>query len=97
MDIIQNIFLEFVELHGDQAGGDDPAIIGGIATFYHQAVTVIITDQEKITEEKIINHFGLSIPNGYRKAIRLIIKQADLSDLYSVKSACYSNYHNYLW
>lgn len=75
MEIIQNIFPDFVELRGDRAGGDDPAIIGGIATFHQQAVTVITTDRGKTTEEKIIKHFGSPMPSGYRKALRLI-KQA---------------------
>ena len=34
MEIIQNVFPDFVELHGDRADGDDPAIVGGIATFH---------------------------------------------------------------
>ncbi len=75
MEIIQNIFPDFVELHGDRAGGDDPAIVGGIANFHQQAVTVITTDRGKTTEEKIIKHFGSPMPSGYRKALRLI-KQA---------------------
>ena len=33
MEIIQNVFPDFVELHGDRAGGDDPAIVGGISYF----------------------------------------------------------------
>ncbi len=75
MEIIQNVFPDFVELHGDRAGGDDPAIVGGIAAFHQQAVTVITTDRGKTTEEKIIKHFGSPMPSGYRKALRLI-KQA---------------------
>ena len=75
MEIIQNVFPDFVELHGDRAGGDDPAIVGGIATFHQQTVTVITTDRGKTTEEKIIKHFGSPMPSGYRKALRLI-KQA---------------------
>lgn len=78
MEIIQNVFPDFVELHGDRAGGDDPAIVGGIATFHQQAVTVITTDRGKTTEEKIIKHFGSPMPSGY------LSKQLNLSDLYSV-------------
>ena len=64
MEIIQNVFPDFVELHGDRAGGDDPAIVGGIATFYQQAVTVITTDRGKTTDDKIIKHFGSPMPSG---------------------------------
>lgn len=84
MEIIQNVFPDFVELHGDRAGGDDPAIVGGIATFHQQTVTVITTDRGKTTDEKIIKHFGSPMPSGYRKALRLIKQAAKLSGLYSV-------------
>lgn len=75
MEIIQNIFPDFIELHGDRVGGDDPAIIGGLATFHDQPVTVITTDRGKTTAEKVEKHFGSPMPSGYRKALRLI-KQA---------------------
>ena len=75
VEIIENIFPDFIELHGDRVGGDDPAIIGGLATFNQQPVTVITTDRGKAPAEKLEKHFGSAMPSGYRKSLRLI-KQA---------------------
>lgn len=75
LEIIHQLMPDFMELHGDRAGGDDPAIIGGIATFNGRPVTVITTDRGQTATEKIAKHFGSPMPSGYRKALRLI-KQA---------------------
>ncbi len=63
---------DFMELHGDRLGSDDPAIIGGIATFNGQPVTVISTDRGQTPADKLKKHFGSPMPGGYRKALRLI-------------------------
>lgn len=73
---IQALFPDFFELHGDRHFGDDAAVIGGIATFNGQAVTVIAQEKGQTTEEKIATNFGMLHPEGYRKAIRLA-KQAE--------------------
>jgi acetyl-CoA carboxylase carboxyl transferase subunit alpha len=75
-EIINYLFDDFMELHGDRCGSDDPAIVGGLASFHGQAVTVITTDRGATTAEKVAKHFGSPMPGGYRKAVRLI-KQAD--------------------
>lgn len=75
IEIINNIFDDFMELHGDRLSGDDPAIVGGIALFRSQPVTVITTNRGNDTVEKIKTHFGSAMPTGYRKSLRLI-KQA---------------------
>jgi len=72
LDYIKYIFEDFVELHGDRSYGDDPAIIGGIARFKGQPVTVIGHVKGKDTKENIARNFGYAHPEGNRKAIRLM-------------------------
>ena len=73
---IQALFQDFVELHGDRYFADDPAIVGGIATFHGRAVTVIAQAKGQNTKENIGHNFGMPSPEGYRKALRLM-KQAE--------------------
>lgn len=73
---INHIFNEFLELHGDRYYGDDPAIMGGIAFFHGQPVTVIAHQKGMNTKENLAHNFGMPHPEGYRKAIRLM-KQAE--------------------
>ena len=74
--IIKELFNDFIELHGDRSFGDDKAIIGGIATFNGQPITIIAEEKGVTTEEKIRHNFGMPHPEGYRKALRLM-KQAE--------------------
>lgn len=74
-ELIQHLFPNFIQLHGDRLGTDDPAIIGGLATFNDEPVTVIATDRGRSIEERMATHFGCPTPGGYRKALRLA-KQA---------------------
>ncbi|MEF9991037.1 MAG: acetyl-CoA carboxylase carboxyltransferase subunit alpha [Romboutsia sp.] len=73
---IENIFPDFVELHGDRAYRDDKAIVGGIASIKGINVTVIGINKGKTTNENIEMNFGMPHPEGYRKALRLM-KQAE--------------------
>ncbi len=75
-DYIQTIFHDFVELKGDRAFGDDPAIVGGIALLNGQPVTVIGHQKGRDTKENIRRNFGMAHPEGYRKALRLM-RQAE--------------------
>ena len=77
LDYIEELFDDFMELHGDRYFGDDGASIGGIAMFHGQAVTVIGQQKGKTTKENISRNFGMPSPEGYRKALRLM-KQAEL-------------------
>lgn len=70
-ELIRQLFPDFIELHGDHLGTDDRAIIGGLALFNDQPVTVIATDRGKTVEERMATHFGCPTPGGYRKALRL--------------------------
>ena len=73
---IENIFNDFIELHGDRYYKDDSAIIGGIASVNNINVTVIGINKGKDIGENIKNNFGMPHPEGYRKALRLM-KQAE--------------------
>lgn len=76
LDYINDIFDEFIELHGDRNFGDDKSIVGGIATINGKIVTVIGQQKGKTTKENMERNFGMTNPEGYRKALRLM-KQAE--------------------
>lgn len=75
-EIIAQVFTDFFELHGDRQFTDDEAIVGGIARFSGQPVTVIGIQKGRNLEENLATNFGQPSPNGYRKALRLM-KQAE--------------------
>ena len=75
-DYIQALFKDFIPFHGDRYFGDDPAIVGGVAYFAGQPVTVIAQAKGTNTKENIFRNFGMPSPEGYRKALRLM-KQAE--------------------
>ncbi|QKS72038.1 acetyl-CoA carboxylase carboxyl transferase subunit alpha [Paenalkalicoccus suaedae] len=75
-DYIDRLFTSFLELHGDRTYGDDEAIVGGIAMFEGQPITVIGHQRGKDTKDNIRRNFGMPHPEGYRKALRLM-KQAE--------------------
>ena len=75
-DYIEALFTDFMEFHGDRNYGDDKAIIGGIAKFHGRPVTVIAQEKGTNTKENIAHNFGMPMPEGYRKAFRLM-KQAE--------------------
>ncbi len=75
LDYINNIFDDFIELSGDRLFGDDKSIIGGIAKLEDYIVTVIGQQKGKTTKENMERNFGMTNPEGYRKALRLM-KQA---------------------
>lgn len=76
LEYINFIFEDFMEFHGDRLYRDDESIVGGIATFNGQPVTIIAQQKGKTTEENIRRNFGMPHPEGYRKALRLM-KQAE--------------------
>lgn len=71
LDYVGRVFEDFVELRGDRAVGDDPAMVCGIARFRGQ--TVFVAGQQKgvDTDEKVRRNFGMAHPEGYRKALRV--------------------------
>jgi acetyl-CoA carboxylase carboxyl transferase subunit alpha len=76
LDYILGLCEDFVELHGDRRFGDDTAIVGGMATFAERTVMVIGHQKGSDTRENMKRNFGMSRPEGYRKAQRLM-RQAE--------------------
>ncbi|MCH5279726.1 MAG: acetyl-CoA carboxylase carboxyl transferase subunit alpha [Christensenellaceae bacterium] len=75
-DFVEALFTDRVELCGDRRFADDPAIIGGIGYLGGHAVTYVAIDKGKDLDERMKKHFGCPMPEGYRKALRLM-KQAE--------------------
>ena len=71
LDYIEHIFSDFEELHGDRAFADDPAIVGGIASFEGRSVMVIGHQKGRDVKDRQYRNFGMPRPEGYRKALRL--------------------------
>ncbi len=72
MDYVGEIFTHFVELHGDRHFADDLAIIGGLARFNGQPCMLIGHQKGRDTKERAARNFGMTRPEGYRKALRLM-------------------------
>lgn len=71
-DYRKALFTDWVEMSGDRLFGEDEAIIGGIGTFNSQSVMLIGHEKGRDTEGRVKHNFGMSHPEGYRKAIRLM-------------------------
>ena len=72
LDYVGEIFTEFDALHGDRLYGDDGAMIGGLARFDGQPVMIVGQHRGRSTREQLQHNFGMSNPEGYRKAQRLL-------------------------
>jgi acetyl-CoA carboxylase carboxyl transferase subunit alpha len=72
LDYVNGIFTHFVELHGDRHFADDLAIVGGLARFNGQPCMVIGHQKGRDTKERAMRNFGMTKPEGYRKALRLM-------------------------
>ncbi len=72
LDYIPLIFTDFNELHGDRSFADDPAIIAGIGRLNGESVAVIGQQKGRSTQERIFRNYGMSKPEGYRKAKRVM-------------------------
>jgi acetyl-CoA carboxylase carboxyl transferase subunit alpha len=72
LDYINDLMSDWVELHGDRAFSDDPAIVSGFATFAGRSVAVIGHQKGRDTRERIRRNFGQPRPDGYRKALRVM-------------------------
>lgn len=75
-DYIHHLFDDFIELHGDRLYKDDGSIVGGIGMLEKQPVTIIGHLKGRTLEDNLKCNFGMSSPEGYRKALRLM-KQAE--------------------
>ena len=72
LDYIQRLFTDFVEIHGDRAFADDPAIVAGMAFFEGRPVMAVGQQKGRDTKQKLHRNFGMPKPEGYRKAIRVM-------------------------
>jgi acetyl-CoA carboxylase carboxyl transferase subunit alpha len=72
LDYIRLAFTDWIELHGDRAYRDDPAIVGGWARLDGETIMVIGQQRGRDTKENLHRNFGMPHPEGYRKALRLM-------------------------
>lgn len=72
LDYVKGLFTGFIELHGDRHFADDQSIIGGLARFGGHACVVIGHQKGRDTKERTLRNFGMTRPEGYRKALRLM-------------------------
>ncbi|MDB5968978.1 MAG: acetyl-CoA carboxylase carboxyltransferase subunit alpha [Hydrocarboniphaga sp.] len=72
LDYVKALFTDWEELHGDRHYMDDPAIVGGMARLDGRAVMVIGQQKGRDAKERVYRNFGMPMPEGYRKALRLM-------------------------
>jgi acetyl-CoA carboxylase carboxyl transferase subunit alpha len=72
LDYVGELFTDFVEMHGDRHFADDLSIVGGLARFNGTACMVLGQQKGRDTKERGLRNFGMSKPEGYRKALRLM-------------------------
>ena len=72
LDYIGHLFTDFVEMHGDRHFADDLSIVGGLARFNGQPCMVLGHQKGRDTKERALRNFGMTRPEGYRKALRLM-------------------------
>jgi acetyl-CoA carboxylase carboxyl transferase subunit alpha len=71
-DYVDQLMENWLEVHGDRAFADDPAIVAGFATFHGRSVAVIGHQKGRSTQQRIARNFGQPRPEGYRKALRVM-------------------------
>lgn len=72
LDYIQALAPDFIELHGDRYFGDDAAVIAGMGTIDGVKVVFIGQQKGRNTKENLFRNFGMMLPEGYRKALRVM-------------------------
>src|SRR5687767_13578041 len=72
LDLIEPLFEAFMELHGDQRFGDDPAIVAGFARFHGLPIAIVGHQKGRDTKQRSYRNFGMPKPEGYRKALRVM-------------------------
>lgn len=72
LDYLRQVFTDFVEMHGDRHFSDDQSIVGGLARFNGIPCMVIGHQKGRDTKERTLRNFGMTRPEGYRKALRLM-------------------------
>jgi len=72
LDYIQAMSDEWMEIHGDRGGSDDPALVGGVARLAGRPVVMLGHQKGRDTKDNVARNFGMASPGGYRKAMRLM-------------------------
>lgn len=72
LDLIERLFEDFVELHGDKRFAEDPAIVCGLARFHGLPVIIVGHQKGRDTKQRSFRNFGMPKPEGYRKALRVM-------------------------
>ena len=72
LDLIERLFEDFVELHGDKRFAEDPAIVAGYARFHGLPVVIVGHQKGRDTKQRSYRNFGMPKPEGYRKALRVM-------------------------
>jgi acetyl-CoA carboxylase carboxyl transferase subunit alpha len=72
LDLIDVLFTDFLQLHGDRRFADDPALICGFALFHGQPVAIVGQQKGRDTKQRRFRNFGMPKPEGYRKALRFM-------------------------
>jgi len=72
LDLIERLFEDFVELHGDKRFAEDPASVCGLARFHGVPIIVGVHQKGRDTKQRSYRNFGMSKPEGYRKALRVM-------------------------
>jgi acetyl-CoA carboxylase carboxyl transferase subunit alpha len=72
LDLVERLFEDFVELHGDKRFAEDPAIVCGLAKFHGLPVVVVGHQKGRDTKQRSYRNFGMPKPEGYRKALRVM-------------------------
>jgi acetyl-CoA carboxylase carboxyl transferase subunit alpha len=76
LDYVERIFTDWSEIHGDRSFADDPAIVCGMARFHGEDVLVVGHQKARDTKQKVYRNFGMPNPEGYRKALRVMLVAA---------------------
>ena len=71
LDYLNRMCDDLVELHGDKAEGDDPALVAGIGSFRGRSVAFVGHQKGRDLKERTYRNFGMASPEGYRKAMRV--------------------------
>src|ERR671925_262426 len=72
LDLVERLFEDFVELHGDKRFAEDPAIVCGLARFHGLPVVIVGHQKGRDTKQRSYRNFGMPKPEGYRKALRVM-------------------------
>jgi acetyl-CoA carboxylase carboxyl transferase subunit alpha len=72
LDYVERMFDDFVELHGDRSRAEDPAMVAGLASFNGRTLVLLGHQKGRDTHERIRRNYGMTYPEGYRKAMRLM-------------------------